>query len=67
VADATVDGRAAWNTTTGRVRARVVVKARSGSRATLRMTWDDLSRRPRATVTGHTGSGDRLTATLPAP
>jgi pimeloyl-ACP methyl ester carboxylesterase len=67
VADATVDGRAAWNTTTGRVRARVVVKARSGSQATLRMTWDDLSRRPRATVTGHTGSGDRLTATLPAP
>jgi pimeloyl-ACP methyl ester carboxylesterase len=67
VADATVDGRATWNTTTGRVRARVLVKGRSGSQASLRMTWDDLSRRPRAAVTGRTGSGARLAATLPAP
>jgi hypothetical protein len=31
------------------------------------MRWDDLARHPRATVTGRTGSGARLAATLPAP
>jgi pimeloyl-ACP methyl ester carboxylesterase len=67
VADAAVDGRATWNTTNGRVRARVVVKGPTGGQATLRMTWKDLARRPRATVTGRTGSGARIAATLPAP
>jgi hypothetical protein len=31
------------------------------------MRWDDLARHPRAIVTGQTGSGDPLVATLPAP
>jgi pimeloyl-ACP methyl ester carboxylesterase len=67
VADATVDGRATWNTGTGEVSARVVVKGRRGITATLRMHWDDLANQPRATVTGRTGSGARLAASLPAP
>jgi pimeloyl-ACP methyl ester carboxylesterase len=67
VADTVVDGHATWNTGTGQVSARVVAKGPGGARATLRMRWDDLARRPRATVTGHTGSGARLAATLPAP
>jgi pimeloyl-ACP methyl ester carboxylesterase len=67
VADAVVDGQATWNTGSGKVRARVVVKGPGGATATLRMRWDDLARHPRATVTGHTGSGARLAATLPAP
>jgi pimeloyl-ACP methyl ester carboxylesterase len=67
VGDATVDGHATWNTGTGQVAARVVVKGPGGITATLRMRWNDLPRRPRATVSGHTGSGARLSATLPAP
>jgi hypothetical protein len=67
VADAVVDGQATWNTATGRVTALVVVKGPSGLAATLRMRWDDLARHPRAAVAGHTGSGARLAATLPAP
>jgi pimeloyl-ACP methyl ester carboxylesterase len=67
VADATVEGRAAWNTTTGRVIARVTVKGPGGAMANLRMSWNDLARRPRATLTGRTGAGARLAATLPAP
>ena len=67
VADTTVDGRATWNTSTGRVSARVEVKGPGGVTTTLRMRWDDLARRPRATLTGRTGSGARLSATLPAP
>jgi hypothetical protein len=67
VADTTVDGHATWNTGTGRVTARVVVKGPGGTTATLRMRWNDLARHARATVTGHTGSGAHLTATLPAP
>jgi pimeloyl-ACP methyl ester carboxylesterase len=67
VADAVVDGRATWNTATGQVSARVVVKGPRGITATVRMRWDDLARHPRATVTGRTGSGARLAATLPAP
>ena len=67
VADTTVDGRATWNTSTGKVSARVEVKGPGGVTTTLRMRWDDLARRPRATLTGRTGSGSRLSATLPAP
>jgi pimeloyl-ACP methyl ester carboxylesterase len=67
VADTTVDGRATWNTSTGQVAARVVVKGPGGITTTLRMRWNDLSRRPRATLTGRTGSGGHLSATLPAP
>jgi pimeloyl-ACP methyl ester carboxylesterase len=67
VADTTVDGHAAWNTASGRVIARVEVKGPGGVTATLRMRWDDLARHPRATVTGRTGSGAHLAATLPAP
>jgi hypothetical protein len=67
VADATVDGRATWNTGTGLVTARVVVKGPRGTTATVRMRWHDLARHPRATLTGRTGSGARLAAFLPAP
>jgi pimeloyl-ACP methyl ester carboxylesterase len=67
VADAVVDGQASWNTTTGQVTARVVVTGPGRANATLQLRWDDLARRPRAIVTGHTGSGVRLAATLPAP
>jgi pimeloyl-ACP methyl ester carboxylesterase len=67
VADATVDGRATWNTATGLVTGRVVVKGPRGATATVRMRWQDLARHPRATLTGHTGAGARLAATLPAP
>ncbi|HYN18780.1 MAG TPA: alpha/beta fold hydrolase [Actinomycetes bacterium] len=67
VADTTVDGTATWNTGTGKVTAQVVVKGPRGAAATLRMRWDDLARHPRATVSGRTGSGTRLAATLPAP
>jgi len=67
VADATVDGLATWNTTTGQVTASVKVRGLDGSAATLRLRWDDLARRPRATVTGRIGSGASLAATLPAP
>jgi pimeloyl-ACP methyl ester carboxylesterase len=67
VADAVVDGRATWDTTTGTVTAQVVVTGPGRATATLRMRWDDLARHPRAIVTGQTGSGDRLVATLPAP
>src|SRR5215217_492726 len=44
VADATVDGRATWNTGTGLVTARVVVKGPRGATATVRMRWHDLAR-----------------------
>ena len=67
VADTTVDGTATWNTGTGQVTAQVVVKGPRGATTTLRMRWDDLARHPRATVSGRTGSGARLAATLPAP
>ena len=67
VADTTVDGTATWNTGTGKVTAQVVVKGPRGATATLRMRWDDLARHPRAAVSGRTGSGTRLAATLPAP
>ena len=67
VADTLVDGQATWNTGTGQVRARITVKGPGDATATLRMRWNDLARRPRATVTGRTGSGAKLAATLPAP
>jgi hypothetical protein len=67
VADAVVVGRATWNTSTGQVSANVKVKGPGGITTTLRMRWDDLARRPRATLTGRTGSGARVAATLPAP
>ena len=67
VADTTVDGRATWNTTTGQVTARVMVKGPGGIAATVQLRWDDLSRRPRATARGRTGAGNRLVASLPAP
>ena len=67
VADATVDGRATWNTGTGLVTARVVVKGPHRTGATVRMRWQDRARHPRATLTGRTGSGARLAAALPAP
>jgi hypothetical protein len=67
VADATVEGRATWNTGTGLVTARVVVKGPRGTTATVRMRWPDLARHARATLTGHTGSGARMAAFLPAP
>jgi hypothetical protein len=67
VADATVEGRAAWNTATGLVTARVVVKGPRRATATVRMRWHDLARHPRATLTGRTGAGARLAAVLPAP
>jgi pimeloyl-ACP methyl ester carboxylesterase len=67
VADTVVDGRATWNTSTGQVSASVAVKGPGGVTTTLRMRWDDLARHPRATLTGRTGSGARLSATLPAP
>jgi hypothetical protein len=67
VADAVVDGQATWSTTTGTVTAQVVVKGPGRAMATLQLRWDDLARHPRAIVTGQTGSGDRLVATLPAP
>ena len=62
-----VDGTATWNTSTGRVAALVKVKGPHRATATLRMRWNDLARHPRASLSGHTGSGSRLTATLPAP
>jgi pimeloyl-ACP methyl ester carboxylesterase len=67
VADTVVDGRATWNTGTGQVSARVVVKGPGGVTAAVRMRWNDLTRRPRATLSGRTGAGNRLAATLPAP
>jgi len=67
VADAVVDGRATWNTASGRVSARVVVNGPGGLAATLQLRWDDLARHPLAAVAGHTGSGAPLAATLPAP
>jgi pimeloyl-ACP methyl ester carboxylesterase len=67
VTDTVADGQATWNTGTGQVRARIVVKGPGGTTATLRIRWNDLARHSRATVTGHTGSGTRLAATLPAP
>ena len=67
VADTVVDGRATWNTSTGNVAANVKVKGPGGITTTLRMRWDDLARHHRATLTGRTGSGARVSATLPAP
>ena len=67
VADAVVDGTATWNTSTGRVTARVTIKGPHGVTAGLRLRWNDLARRSRATVGGRTGSGAQLAATLPAP
>jgi pimeloyl-ACP methyl ester carboxylesterase len=67
VADTVVDGTATWNTGTGRVTAQVKVKGPHSATTTLRMRWNDLARHPRASLSGHTGSGSRLTATLPAP
>jgi pimeloyl-ACP methyl ester carboxylesterase len=66
-ADTTVDGTAAWNTSTGRVTARVTVKGPHGVTATVRLRWNDLARHARATASGRTGSGAHLAATLPAP
>src|SRR5829696_7432987 len=67
VADTVVDGTATWHTGTGKVTARVAVKGPHGASTTVRMRWNDLARHARATVSGRTGSGDRLAATLPAP
>jgi pimeloyl-ACP methyl ester carboxylesterase len=67
VADTTVDGTATWNTGTGRVTASVKLKGPDGVAATLQLRWNDLARRSRATVSGRTGSGAHLAATLPAP
>src|SRR5215213_2328949 len=67
VADTVVDGTAAWNTTTGRVTARVTVKGPHGATTSLHLRWNDLARRSRATVTGRTGSGAHLAAIRPAP
>jgi len=67
VADSVVDGTATWNTGSGRVTAQVKVKGPHSATTTLRMRWNDLARHPRASLSGHTGSGSRLTATLPAP
>jgi hypothetical protein len=67
VADTVVDGRATWNTSTGQVSANVKVKGPGGITTALRMRWDDLARHPRATLIGRTGSGARVSATLPAP
>jgi hypothetical protein len=67
VADTVVDGTATWHTGTGKVTARVAVKGPHGASTTVRMRWNDLARHPRATVSGRTGSGDRLAASLPAP
>src|SRR5215217_2928916 len=67
VADAVVDGTATWSTSTGRVTARVTVRGHHGVTASLRLRWNDLARRSRATVGGRTGSGAHLAATLPAP
>jgi pimeloyl-ACP methyl ester carboxylesterase len=67
VADTVVNGRATWNISTGAVSARVEVTGPRGIAATVRMRWDDLARHPRATLSGRTGSGARLAATLPAP
>ena len=67
VADAVVDGTATWSTSTGRVTARVTIKGPHGVTASLRLRWNDLARRSRATVGGRTGSGAHLAATLPAP
>ena len=67
VDDTVVDGTATWNTSTGRVTAQVKVKGPHSASTTLRMRWNDLARHARASVSGHTGSGTRLTATLPAP
>jgi pimeloyl-ACP methyl ester carboxylesterase len=67
VADTVVDGTAAWNTSTGRVTARVTVKGPHGVTAALQLRWNDLARRSRATVSGRTGSGAHIAATLPAP
>ena len=66
-ADSVVDGTATWNTGSGRVTAQVKVKGPHSATTTLRMRWNDLARHPRASLSGHTGSGSRLTATLPAP
>jgi hypothetical protein len=62
-----VDGAATWNTGSGRVTARVTVKGPHGVTASLQLRWNDLTRRSRATVSGRTGSGAQLAATLPAP
>ena len=67
VADTVADGTATWNTSTGKVTAQVKVKGPHSATATLRMRWNDLARHSRASVSGHTSSGTRLTATLPAP
>jgi hypothetical protein len=67
VADTVVAGTATWNTSTGQVTARVVVKGPGAATATLRLRWNDLARHPRAAVTGRTGAGSRVVATLPAP
>jgi pimeloyl-ACP methyl ester carboxylesterase len=67
VADTVVDGAATWNTGSGRVTARVTVKGPHGVTASLQLRWNDLTRRSRATVSGRTGSGAQLAATLPAP
>ena len=54
-------------TTTGQVTARVAVKGPDNATATLRLRWNNLARHPRAAVTGRTGAGSRVVATLPAP
>ena len=38
-----------------------------GASATLRLRWNDLTPHNRASVSGHTGSGARIAAVLPAP
>jgi pimeloyl-ACP methyl ester carboxylesterase len=67
VADTVVDGTATWNTSTGKVTAKVTAKGPHNATTTVRMRWNDLTRHPHATLRGHTGSGARLAATLPAP
>jgi pimeloyl-ACP methyl ester carboxylesterase len=67
VADTAVDGTATWNTGTGAVTAQVEAKGPGGASATVRMRWNDLERHAQAIVSGRTGSGARLAATLPAP
>jgi hypothetical protein len=65
VRDVAVDGHVTWDRSTGAIAARVAFVSPHGTRASLRLAWNDWDRHATATVTGRVG-GHRVDLRLPA-
>lgn len=65
--DTRVTGTLSWHQETGRVTGDVVVTGPGGLSVTVAVAYDDYEPGGRATVTGLTGTGTTLAATVPIP